>query len=70
MTVTQPPAREKDPRRVANGRRAMRSRWGPQRIVRLADLDADTARIIRAILAAREHAADAEPAPGSPDRAA
>ena len=31
--------------------RAARAKWGPQRVVRLDELDADTARLIRALLA-------------------
>jgi hypothetical protein len=46
----------KDPNRVEAGRRAMRKRWGPQRVVRLDSLDADTARLIRALLAQTEKA--------------
>ena len=47
-------SRPKDPRRVEAGRAAMRRRWGPQRIVRLDELDADTARLIRALVANAE----------------
>ena len=46
--------REKDPRLVEAGRKGMRNRWGPQRIVRLDQLDADTARLIRALIANAE----------------
>jgi hypothetical protein len=35
-------------------RHAVRTRWGPQRVVRLDQLDPDTARLIRALLAQRE----------------
>ena len=44
----------KNPVLVAAGRRGARRRWGEVRIVHLADLDADTARLIRALLAQRE----------------
>lgn len=37
----------------------MRSRWGPQRIVRLDQLDPVTANIIRTIIDARANAAKA-----------
>jgi hypothetical protein len=43
--------------------RAARGRWGPRRVVRLDELDADTARLIRALLAQR-------PARSEPDQAA
>jgi hypothetical protein len=49
----------KDPKRQALGRAAMRSRWGPQRVLRLDQLDPITADIVRAILAARANAAAA-----------
>ena len=44
----------KDPRLVEAGLRGSRKRWGPQRVVRLDELDADTARLIRALLAQNE----------------
>jgi hypothetical protein len=36
------------------GQIGARRRWGPQRVVRLAELDADTARLIRALLAQKQ----------------
>lgn len=56
-------SRDKDPRFVESGRRGARKRWGALRVVRLADLDPTTAEIVRAILAARDHAAKAPDAP-------
>jgi hypothetical protein len=41
---------------VDSGRLGARRRWGPQRIVRLDQLDPVTADIVRAILTARENA--------------
>jgi hypothetical protein len=38
------------------GQIGARRRWGPPRIVRLDELDADTARLIRALLAQKEAA--------------
>lgn len=46
----------KDPNKVKAGKAGSASRWGPQRIVRLTDLDPVTAGIIRAIVAARKAA--------------
>jgi hypothetical protein len=46
--------REKDARLSEAGKKGMRSRWGPQRVVRLDQIDADTARLIRALLAQAE----------------
>lgn len=46
-----------EPRRLDKreaGRLGARARWGAQRIVRLDQLDADTARLIRALLAQNE----------------
>lgn len=40
--------------RADRGRLGARKRWGPQRIVRLDQLDADTGRLIRALLAQNE----------------
>jgi hypothetical protein len=37
-------------------RRNARARWGPARVVRLDQLDADTARLIRALIAHAEAA--------------
>jgi hypothetical protein len=51
----EPPARPEW--RSAAGAKGARSRWGPQRVVRLNELDPITADIIRAILAARANAA-------------
>ncbi len=56
----------KNPKHVAAGQKAMRARWGPQRIVRLDELDPDTARLIRALLAQTEKA---EPETQTPDSA-
>jgi hypothetical protein len=50
-------SRVKDPRLVAAGKKAMRARWGPQRVLRLDSLDPITAHNIRAILTARVAAA-------------
>jgi hypothetical protein len=44
----------KDPVKVKAGQAGARSRWGPQRIVRLDNLDPDTQRLIRALLAQSE----------------
>jgi hypothetical protein len=38
------------------GKVAARARWGPQKVVRLDELDADTARLIRALLAQKDAA--------------
>lgn len=43
----------KNPTLVEAGRRGARKRWGEQRVVRLDELDPDTARLIRALLAQR-----------------
>jgi hypothetical protein len=48
-------SRVKDPRLVAAGKKAMRARWGPQRVLRLDSLD--PIDNIRAILTARVAAA-------------
>ncbi len=56
MLDSDAPSRPKDPRRVAIGRQAMRSRWGERRWVKLADLDPVTRGIITAILSAQENA--------------
>jgi hypothetical protein len=50
----------KNPTKVRAGLIGARRRWGPQRIVRLDALDADTARLIRALLAQREAAPTGE----------
>jgi hypothetical protein len=68
-------SRVKDPRLVAAGKKAMRARWGPQRVPRLDGLDPITADNIRAILTARAAAALDVPeaalfAPAAPDGAA
>jgi hypothetical protein len=44
------------------GRLGARTRWGEQRIVRMDELDADTARLIRALLAQRPADPVKEPA--------
>ncbi|HEY5435449.1 MAG TPA: hypothetical protein VIK13_09465 [Candidatus Limnocylindrales bacterium] len=41
------------------GKLGAAKRWGPARVVRLDQLDPVTADIVRAILTAREHAAEA-----------
>jgi hypothetical protein len=46
-------SKTKNPVLVEAGRRGARRRWGEPRIVKLADLDPDTARLIRALLAQR-----------------
>lgn len=56
------PARVPMPR-AERGRLGSRSRWGPQRWVRLDSLDPVTRDIIRAILVARENAAKADGTP-------
>ena len=43
------------------GRLAMRSRWGPQRILRLDELDPVTREIVTAIVDARANATAAKP---------
>jgi hypothetical protein len=48
--------RAKDPRLVAAGKKAMRARWGPIRVVRLDQLDPNVAAAIRALVAADEAA--------------
>jgi hypothetical protein len=58
LSVTSP-ARTRSER----ARHAIRARWGPQRVVRLDQLDPDTARLIRALLAQAE-AAKAEQSDG------
>jgi hypothetical protein len=58
MRPTRPPS-TRSPRHV----RAARARWGAQRIVRIDELDADTARLIRALIAN----AEAEPAADEKD---
>lgn len=54
----------KDPVKVKAGIAGSRARWGERRVVRLDQLDADTARLIRALLAQRptqsEAASDSE----------
>ena len=67
MLDSDAPSRPKNPARVANGRQAMRSRWGPQRWVKLADLDPVTRGIITAILdaSANAKAAPASETPGA-----
>jgi hypothetical protein len=52
------PAAEKNAGKVRGGLIGARRRWGPQRIVRLDQLDPDTARLIRALLAQRSTDAD------------
>jgi hypothetical protein len=47
---------EKNPVFVEAGRRGARRRWGEVRVVRLAELDGDTARLIRALLAQKKAA--------------
>lgn len=49
----------KDPNKVKAGQIGSRARWGPPRILRLDQLDATTAEIVRAVLTARENAAKA-----------
>jgi hypothetical protein len=44
----------KNPVKVRAGKIGAASRWGPRRIVRLDELDADTARLIRALVDAAE----------------
>lgn len=57
MTV-QADGRPKDPSRVARGVKGMRSRWGPQRILRLDDLTSEQRRLVLALVdAARSEAA-------------
>lgn len=41
---------------VESGRRGARKRWGPQRVVRLDELDPAVANVIRALLAAQSKA--------------
>lgn len=43
--------------RSARHVKAARARWGVQRVVKLSELDADTARLIRALLANRDEPA-------------
>ena len=52
--------RTPNPARSAASRAAMRRRWGPQRVLRLDQLDPVTAGIIRAILDAQASAAQRE----------
>lgn len=54
MTQAAPPLALRSERHL----KAARARWGEQRVVRLDELDADTARLIRALIAN----AEAEPA--------
>lgn len=44
--------REKDPRLVEAGRRGMRSRWGPRRVLRLDTLTPPVRAAIEAMIAA------------------
>ncbi len=54
--------RPKDPRRVAIGRQAMRSRWGPPRVIRLDGLENEQrAFIVELVEVAKRNA---KPAPG------
>jgi hypothetical protein len=46
----------KDPIKVRAGAIGAERRWGPRRVVRLDQLDTDTARLIRALLAQKEAA--------------
>ena len=48
--------REKDPRFVAAGRKAMRARWGPRRILRLDELSEPIRAAIEAMVAAEANA--------------
>lgn len=57
VSGTTAPVRKMTPQE--RGRAGMRSRWGPQRIVRLDQLDPVTANIIRTIIDARANAAKA-----------
>ena len=50
------PAKIPHPGRVAGGREGARRRWGPRRHVNLSELDADTARLVRALVDAAEEA--------------
>lgn len=43
-------SKDKDPARVRAGKIAARARWGDLRVVRLDQVDADTARLIRALV--------------------
>jgi hypothetical protein len=52
--MTEAVVREKDPRLVEAGRKGMRSRWGERRVVRLDQLDADTRRLVLALVAQAE----------------
>jgi hypothetical protein len=56
MPSDQAPVHVPDSRRSAASRAAMRRRWGPQRVLRLDELDPVTREIVLAVLAARENA--------------
>ena len=51
---------EKNPRKVRAGQAAMRKRWGPQRVLRLDQLDPVTREVILSIVEARRNAAAAD----------
>ena len=54
--MTEAVFREKDPRLVEAGRRGMRSRWGPRRVLRLDTLPEPIRAAIEAMVAAEANA--------------
>ena len=52
-------AATKDPAAVERGRKAMRVRWGPPRVLRLDKLDPVTREVVTTIVEARRNAAEA-----------
>ena len=54
--------REKDPRLVEAGRRGMRSRWGPRRVLRLDTLPSPVRAAIEAMVNAEQAAREREAA--------
>jgi hypothetical protein len=59
--VTEAVSHVKDPLRVEIGKRAMRARWGPRRVIRLDQLHPTVADAIRALVAADEAARSTPP---------
>jgi hypothetical protein len=48
--------REKDPRLAEAGRKGMRARWGPQRVLRLDELDPAVRAAVQALIGADQAA--------------